>query len=65
MYEAWLRLQLGDIDVAVVDGFRPFVDGRPPLIYPMEMDPYYLARLGADAIKLRRAPGARADRRGR
>ena len=40
---------------------------RPPTprsIYPMEMDPYYLAPLGADPVSLRRAPGAGAARRG-
>ena len=36
----------------------------PALIYPMEMDPYYLAPLGADPLTLRRAAGPGADRRG-
>ena len=40
---------------------------RPPTprsIYPMEMDPYYLAPLGADAADVRGAAGPGADRRG-
>jgi acetyl-CoA acetyltransferase len=49
LYEAWLRLQLGDIDVAVAMGSGRSSTADPALIYPMEMDPYYLAPLGADA----------------
>ena len=37
----------------------------PALIYSMEMDPYYLAPLGADADEPRRDPGPRAARRGK
>ena len=49
LYEAWLRLQLGDIDIAVAMGSGRSSTADPALIYPMEMDPYYLAPLGADA----------------
>lgn len=50
LYEAWLRLQEGDIDVAVVTGSGRSSTGDPALIYPMEMDPFYLAPLGADPL---------------
>ena len=50
LYEAWLRLQLGDIDVALAMGSGRSSTANPALIYPMEMDPYYLAPLGADAV---------------
>lgn len=50
LYEAWLRLQHGDIDIAVVTGSGRSSTGDPSLIYPMEMDPYYLAPLGADPL---------------
>ena len=50
MYEAWLRLQEGDIDIAVVTGSGRSSTGDPSLIYPMEMDPYYLAPIGADPV---------------
>ena len=50
LYEAWLRLQEGDIDIAVVTGSGRSSTGDPALIYPMEMDPYYLAPLGADPL---------------
>ncbi len=50
LYEAWLRLQEGDIEIAVVTGSGRSSTGSPELIYPMEMDPYYLAPLGADPV---------------
>jgi acetyl-CoA acetyltransferase len=50
LYEAWLRLQEGDIDLAVVTGSGRSSTGDPALIYPMEMDPYFLAPLGADPL---------------
>jgi acetyl-CoA acetyltransferase len=50
LYEAWLRLQEGDIDIAVVTGSGRSSTGNPALIYPMEMDPYFLAPLGADPM---------------
>ena len=50
LYEAWLRLQEGDIEIAVVTGSGRSSTGDPALIYPMEMDPFYLAPLGADPV---------------
>jgi acetyl-CoA acetyltransferase len=50
LYEAWLRLQEGDIEIAVVTGSGRSSTGDPTLIYPMEMDPFYLAPLGADPL---------------
>lgn len=50
LYEAWLRLHEGDIEIAVVTGSGRSSTGDPALIYPMEMDPYYLAPLGADPV---------------
>ncbi len=50
LYEAWLRLGEGDIDIAVVTGSGRSSTGDPALIYPMEMDPYFLAPLGADPL---------------
>jgi acetyl-CoA acetyltransferase len=49
LYEAWVRLLLGDIDVALAMGSGRSSTADPTLIYPMEMDPFYLAPLGADA----------------
>src|SRR5262249_33392692 len=52
LYEAWVRLQLGDIDIAVAMGSGRSSTADPATIYPMEMDPYYLAPLGADAVPM-------------
>jgi acetyl-CoA acetyltransferase len=52
MYEAWVRLLLGDIDVALAMGSGRSSTADPALIYPMEMDPFYLAPLGADHVSL-------------
>jgi acetyl-CoA acetyltransferase len=49
LYEAFLRLQLGDADIALAMGSGRSSTADPSIIYPMEMDPYYLAPLGADA----------------
>jgi acetyl-CoA acetyltransferase len=50
LYEAYLRLQMDDIDVALAMGSGRSSTADPALIYSMEMDPYYLAPLGADAM---------------
>ena len=50
LYEAWLRLQEGDIEIAVVTGSGRSSTGDPALIYPMEMDPFFLAPIGADPL---------------
>jgi acetyl-CoA acetyltransferase len=50
LYEAWLRLHHGDIEIAVVTGSGRSSTADPALIYPMEMDPYYLAPLGVDPL---------------
>jgi acetyl-CoA acetyltransferase len=50
LYEAWVRLQKGDLDIAVAMGSGRSSTADPALIYPMEMDPYYLAPLGVDAV---------------
>lgn len=50
MYEAWVRLLVGDLDVALVTGSGRSSTADPGIVYPMEMDPYYLAPLGVDAM---------------
>lgn len=52
LYEAWVRLLLGDIDIAVAMGSGRSSTADPALIYPMEMDPYLLAPLGTDVLSL-------------
>ena len=53
LYEAWVRLQHGDVDVALV-----FSSGRASLgaslreTQTFQLDPYYLAPIGADYVSL-------------
>jgi acetyl-CoA acetyltransferase len=52
LYESWVQLLLGDLDIAVAMGSGRSSTADPALIYPMEMDPFYLAPLGADLVSL-------------
>src|SRR5205085_9402322 len=52
MYEAWVRLQHGDIDTALVFGSGKSSPGVPADIYPLQLDPYTLAPLGVDPVSL-------------
>jgi acetyl-CoA acetyltransferase len=53
LYEAWVRLQHGDVDVALV-----FASGRASLgvslreTLTFQLDPYYLAPIGADYVSM-------------
>ena len=55
LYEAWVRLQHGDVDIALV-----FASGRAGLsvslreTLTLQLDPYYLVPLGADYVSWRR-----------
>jgi acetyl-CoA acetyltransferase len=50
--EAWLRLQLGDIDVALVIGSGKSSPGRPREVFPLQTDPYVMAPLGLDPVSM-------------
>jgi acetyl-CoA acetyltransferase len=52
LYEAWVRLQHGDIDTALVYCFGRSSLGDLQEILVSQLDPYYLAPLGADPISL-------------
>jgi len=52
MYEAWVRLQHGDIDSALVFGSGKSSPGVPAHIYPLQLDPYSLMPLGVDPVSL-------------
>ena len=64
MYEAWVRLQEGDIDTALVFGSGKCSPGDAAQIYPLQMDPYTLIPLGADPVSLGGDAGPGADRQG-
>jgi acetyl-CoA acetyltransferase len=52
MYEAWVRLQHGDIDTALVFGSGKSSPSRPAEVWAQQLDPYYLAPLGVDPVTL-------------
>jgi acetyl-CoA acetyltransferase len=52
LYEAWVRLQHGDVDVALAFGSGKSSPGAPAEIYPLQMDPYTLTPLGADPVSI-------------
>lgn len=52
LYEAWVALQHGDIDLALAFGSGKSSPGDPAQIYPLQMDPYTLAPLGVDPSSL-------------
>lgn len=50
--EAYLRLQLGDVDVALVVGSGKSSPGRPREVFSLQTDPYLMAPLGIDPPSL-------------
>lgn len=52
LYEAWVRLQHADIDLALAFGSGKSSPGLPSEIYPLQMDPYTITPLGADPVSL-------------
>ncbi|NRQ39262.1 thiolase domain-containing protein [Nonomuraea sp. NN258] len=64
MYEAWVRLQHGDVDTALVYGFGKSSLGDLASIMTLQLDPYYLAPLGLDLLSFAalQADAVRADR---
>ncbi len=52
LYEAWVRIQHGDIDFALVYGSGKSSPSDPALLFPQQLDPYYLEPLGLDPASL-------------
>jgi acetyl-CoA acetyltransferase len=52
LYEAWVRLQHGDVDTALVYAFGRSSLGDLQDVLAMQLDPYYVAPLMPDAIGL-------------
>ncbi|GIH28891.1 lipid-transfer protein [Acrocarpospora phusangensis] len=61
LYEAWVRLQHGDVDSALVYGFGKTSMSDLREIMTLQLDPYYLAPLGLDQISF---AGLQASARG-
>ena len=52
LFEAWVRLQMGDVDVALVAGSGKSSPGNPREIFPLQTNPYYAAPLGLDPVSV-------------
>lgn len=52
LYEGWIRLLCGDIDVCLVAGSGKSSPGNPREIFPLQTDPYYQAPLGLDPVSM-------------
>src|SRR3989442_6616429 len=47
-YYAWLRIQTGDSDTALVCGYGKTSEGEPDRVLNLQLDPYYQAAIGLD-----------------
>jgi acetyl-CoA acetyltransferase len=52
LYEAWVKMQHGEVDTALVYGFGKPSQGVLREILTRQLDPYYLAPLGVDQVSL-------------
>jgi acetyl-CoA acetyltransferase len=52
LYEAWVKLQMGDVDSALVYSFGKASMGDLPEVLTLQLDPYYVAPLWPDSISL-------------
>ena len=49
-YYAWLRMQAGDCDTALIVGHGKTSEGDPRRVLNLQLDPYYQAAIGLDPI---------------
>jgi len=47
-YYAWLKIQTGEIDTALVCGYGKTSEGVPDRVLNLQLDPYYQAAIGLD-----------------
>jgi acetyl-CoA acetyltransferase len=52
LYEAWVKLQIGEIDVAMVYGYSKASPGEIRDVLTRQLDPYVLAPLWPDSVSL-------------
>ena len=52
LYEAWVKLQLGEVDCALVYGYGKSSPGPVHEVLSRQLDPYHVAPLWPDAISL-------------
>src|SRR5271165_973583 len=52
LYEAWVKLQTGEIDSALIYSFGKTSMGDPAAVLNLQLDPYTVSPLGIDAVSL-------------
>jgi acetyl-CoA acetyltransferase len=52
LYEAWVKLQLGEIDTALIYGYGKSAPGVLRDVLTRQLDPYYLGPLWPDSVSL-------------
>ena len=52
LYEAWIKLQTGEVDTALVYSFGKSSPGDLPRVLALQLDPYLLGPLWPDAVSL-------------
>lgn len=52
LYEAWVKLQLGEIDTALVYCYSKSSPGDLPIVLTRQLDPYLVAPLWPDSVSL-------------
>lgn len=52
LYEAWLKIQTGQADSALIYGFAKSSPGELPTVLSLQLDPYYLTPLWVDSISM-------------
>jgi acetyl-CoA acetyltransferase len=52
LYEAWVKLQLGEVDSALVFGYGKSSSGQLRRIMTLQLDPFYVAPLWIDSISV-------------
>ncbi|HEX9236778.1 MAG TPA: thiolase domain-containing protein [Actinomycetota bacterium] len=52
LYEAWVKIQTGEVDSALVYGFGKSSPGDLPRVLALQLDPYVVAPLWPDSISL-------------
>jgi acetyl-CoA acetyltransferase len=52
LYEAWVKLQIGEIDTALVYCYSKSSPGNLPIVLTRQLDPYTVAPLWPDAVSL-------------
>lgn len=52
LYEAWLKIQTGEVSSALLYGFSKSSQGDLPSVLSLQLDPYYLQPLWPDSVSL-------------